>query len=370
MNTSHCQRAYAIRPYTFSPEWTAFGPIPPNKPFRILVFNGFFTFFIFIGGNFHMKFFSLLWVTLFVFVSTPPCMADQIGNLASEMATVIGESGKKAIAVADFTDLDGQTTKLGRFLAEEFSVALAASGQGFQVIDRLHLKSLIREHELSESGIIDTTTAQKLGNIAGVEALITGTLTPFGDTIRVTAKILDTETARIIGAMTGDLPKTGAFAKLVESEIREAQTRRQIRPVPAPDSPSQSTDANEDFIWAEETNEFKFGLVSCVQSGKNIIVSFLVESKEKDREYFIDETCRTFDNFGNEYKPSVIELGNKKDTINRAHRESVASLLIRGIPTRSAVTFSGVDDEATFLPLLEFGNHEKKFEIRNVPISK
>ncbi|MFP4390127.1 MAG: FlgO family outer membrane protein, partial [Desulfococcaceae bacterium] len=163
-----------------------------------------------------MKSLSLLWAALFVFVSAPVCMADQIGNLASEMAAAIGESGKKAIAVADFTDLEGQNTKLGRFLAEEFSVALAASGQGFQVIDRLHLKSLIKEHELSESGIIDTTTAQKLGNIAGVEALITGTLTPFGDTIRVTAKILDTETARIIGAMTGDLPKTGAFAKLVE----------------------------------------------------------------------------------------------------------------------------------------------------------
>ena len=74
-------------------------------------------------------------------------------------------------------------------------------------MDRIHLKSIIREHKLSATGMIDPKTARKLGKIAGVQALITSTVTPFGDNVRVTVKILDTETAKIIGASTANIAK-------------------------------------------------------------------------------------------------------------------------------------------------------------------
>jgi TolB-like protein len=310
--------------------------------------------------------FSLVFVSFFCF--TAVSSADPIQKLASEMSAVIGESGKKAIAVADFTDLDGQTTKLGRFLAEEFSVALAASGQGFQVIDRLHLKSLIREHELSESGVIDTSTAQKLGNIAGVEALITGTLTPFGDTIRVTAKILDTETARIIGAMTGDLPKTGAFAKLVESEIREAQARQVPRITPKQPQPSGEDGNAEGTMEVKETPEFKYSLISCIQNGETLTISFLAENKKKDQILLIDQSTRIFDNFGNQYHPSSYELGNKKANYSR-YGSKIEHFLVQGIPTKMVFHFKGVPENASFVALMEFGNLKEKHSMRNIPIS-
>jgi len=69
------------------------------------------------------------------------------------MAGKIADAGKKTIAVADFTDLQGNVTELGRFLAEEFSVALAGAGTRFEVVDRIHLKSIIMEHKLSASRI-------------------------------------------------------------------------------------------------------------------------------------------------------------------------------------------------------------------------
>jgi len=121
--------------------------------------------------------------------------------------------------VADFTDLQGNVTELGRFLAEEFSVCLAGSDARFEVVDRIHLKSIITEHKLSATGMIDPSTARKLGKIAGVEALITGTVTPFGDNVRLTVKILDTETAKIIGASTANLAKTKAIEELLARGI-------------------------------------------------------------------------------------------------------------------------------------------------------
>ena len=144
---------------------------------------------------------------------------EEIRDISANMAEKISAAGKKTIAVVDFTDLQGNVTELGRFLPEEFSTALVNTGKGFVVIDRIHLKSILKEHKLSASGIIDPTTARKLGKIAGVQALITGTVTPFGDNVRITVKILDTETAKIIGASTANLAKTKAIEELLARGI-------------------------------------------------------------------------------------------------------------------------------------------------------
>ena len=147
----------------------------------------------------------------------------EIKSLSASMAENIAKAGKKTIAVVDFTDLQGNVTELGRFIAEEFSVALAGAGKGFEVVDRTHLKSIIAEHKLSSTGIIDPQTARKLGQIAGVDALITGTITPFGDSVRLSVKVLATDTAKIIGASSGDIAKTKAIEELLARGIESAQ---------------------------------------------------------------------------------------------------------------------------------------------------
>lgn len=143
----------------------------------------------------------------------------EIKALSSAMSENIAKAGKRNIAVVDFTDLDGNVTKLGRFIAEEFSVALLSTAQGFEVVDRTHLKTLLQEHKLSTTGLIDPATARKLGQIVGVEALITGTITPFGESVRLSVKILDTNTAKLIGANTGDIPKTKAIEELLAQGV-------------------------------------------------------------------------------------------------------------------------------------------------------
>ena len=143
----------------------------------------------------------------------------EIKSLSSAMAEKIVRAGKKTIAVVDFVDLQGNVTELGRFLAEEFSGAFADAGKGFEVVDRTHLKRILAEHKLATTGLIDPQTAKKLGQIAGVDALITGTITPFGDSIRISVKVLDTGTAKVIGASSGDIAKTKAIEELLSRGI-------------------------------------------------------------------------------------------------------------------------------------------------------
>ncbi len=184
---------------------------------------------------------------------------QEINSLSTAMAEKIAKAGKKTIAVVDFTDLQGNVTELGRFLAEEFSVALAGTSKGFEVVDRTHLKSILVEHKLSSTGIIDPQTARKLGQIVGVDALITGTITPFGDSIRISVKVLDTTTAKVVSASTGNIAKTKAIEELL------------ARGVESPQSSGQQVTATGNIPSASSPKSKKVG--DLIVTMKNVVVS-------------------------------------------------------------------------------------------------
>jgi len=244
----------------------------------------------------------------------------EIRSLSSKMAESIVKSGKKTIAVVDFVDLQGNVTELGRFLAEEFSVALAATEKGFEVVDRTHLKSILSEHKLSSTGIIDPATARKLGQIAGVGALVTGSITPFGDSVRLSVKVLDTATARVFGASSGDIAKTKAIEELlnrgIESTSAAAGTSGSTR---------ESSGISVRLPLAGkgiESGGFIFNPVKCVRKGDTLTCSISYVNKRDDEVRVAIRSRQSFphqgnysasyltDNYGNQY-PVDVQIGNK-----------------------------------------------------------
>jgi len=156
---------------------------------------------------------------------TGPPGVQEINELSKAMAEKIAASGEKTIAVVDFADLQGNVTEFGRFLAEEISAALVNVGKGFEVIDRLYLKAILKEHKLSASGIIDPTTARDLGKIAGVGVIVTGTVTAFGERVKISAKALSTQSAKVICSSRTSIPKTQAIEDLLAREVETAVER-------------------------------------------------------------------------------------------------------------------------------------------------
>ncbi len=290
---------------------------------------------------------------------------DEINKLSVQMADKIASTGKKKIAVVDFTDLEGQVTLLGRFLAEEFSAALASSGKGFSVIDRTRIKTLLKEHKLAEKGFIDPKSAKELGRIAGVEALVTGVITSFGESVRLSIKILDTETAEVIESKRGNIPKTSAITELLTKNI--AIGSRSVNIVQ--DNLKRKTGVT---IGVGEEQDFVFELLECKISGQKVTCSLLVTNKGQERVlrlgYGSNPGSKIFDNYGNQYPLSEIQLANKTD------RRDVKILLISGIPTKSSLSFEGVSSQATMIALLEIeaNSSDKDFfvKLRNIPITR
>lgn len=233
---------------------------------------------------------------------------DEVNSLTTRLVDSIVKSGKKTVAVVDFTTLGGEVIELGRFLAEEFSVALTQKANGFDVIDRTYLKAILQEHKLASSGIIDPLTARKLGQIAGVEAIVTGSITPLGDSVRLSVKVLDTGTAKVIGAVTGDIPKTKAIDELLAKSLRnwgESQASGA-----SDSSPTASVPAGPLGKQIED-NDFLFQLKGCFRSGNNVICLGSVTNKNPTRRQLTLDSPSTdvLDELGNQYQYGTMQLG-------------------------------------------------------------
>lgn len=323
--------------------------------------------------NFRRLFLIFVFLMMFLLSDSPFLLAyeKEIKSLSSTMAENIVKAGKKTIAVVDFVDLQGNVTELGRFLAEEFSVALAGEGKGFEVVDRTHLKTLLKEHKLAETGVIDPSTAKMLGQIAEVDALVTGTITSLSDSARLSVKILVAATAKVIGASSCDIPKTKAISELIDKPI-EATTRP---PVFGTTPASHQTTKDRVTI-----KDFTFDLLQAKIEGDTVNCHILITNNApEDRELYMFKAIMfqsvsfIVDNFGNKYGVREIRLGTSS---SRGIYDSVGQLLVSGVATNAWV-FSPISPGAEKIALLEIvGSTERyrrnliKIQFRNIPLNR
>ena len=139
------------------------------------------------------------------------------------------------VAVADFADLSGNPVQLGQYMAEEMTTQLIR--RGVRVGERRLLAQVAEELRLnlSDIGLIDPASAQRLGQMLSVDAVIVGSLTQIQKTIRVHVKLIATETAEVVaGASTLLLD-----ANELEGGMEVVPVRPQAAPsrVPTPASP-------------------------------------------------------------------------------------------------------------------------------------
>lgn len=158
---------------------------------------------------------------------------DELQRFSDALSKEVKESGRKKVAIADFTDLQNKPVEIGRYLSEQITVNLVSSKGGFKVVDRANLNSILAEHKLTTSGLVEPDNVRKFGAVSGIDALILGTVVVLGDSIQLTAKVIATDTAIVEAATKGKLRKTSELEKLMaKAPVAEKSTANQARPVP------------------------------------------------------------------------------------------------------------------------------------------
>jgi len=265
------------------------------------------------------------------------------------------------LAVAQFNSNSGFNL-LTKTIQEKLFNAL--SQRGLQVVERDQLEQVLNELKLGSTGWIDLKSAKKIGKLLGSEGIILGTVNDMGNTISISARLLDIENGQTITAADVELPKTPQLTTLLETPVEASSYGIQKSGIKI------KKRTNKKAVEVKEFQGVTFALQGCKKSGETIRCDFFVTSKGKDRELRLRAPGRNYskmyDNFNNVYdRNGNVQLANCSD------RNLCRMILIANIPTRASITFGGVSGDAEFIALLQaharVGNQRVNVTYRHVP---
>lgn len=113
----------------------------------------------------------------------------------------LASSVRTKVAVLDF-ELYGDgfsTNQLGTMVSEWFVTSFVNDGR-FEVIERTQLTKILEEQKLGATGILDDSSASKLGKILGARIVVTGSVLNISDEFEINSRIINVEDGSILAA--------------------------------------------------------------------------------------------------------------------------------------------------------------------------
>lgn len=149
-----------------------------------------------------------------LFCPSPTCAADapQLRVAVLEFGNASSESGLEA---------------LGKGLQSMVTTDLSRVST-LTLVERSRLQEIVAEQKLSNSGLIDKTTAAKIGKLAGATHLLGGTFTVVGKNMRLDARLFSVKTGEVLLAedMAGE---RDAFFELEKAMVNKLITALGIK---------------------------------------------------------------------------------------------------------------------------------------------
>lgn len=114
--------------------------------------------------------------------------------------------------------MQGNVTLLGRFIEEELVTRLFQANQ-FKVIERSLLENALVELKFNLSDLVDPSVAKQLGRVVGADAIVVGTVTDLGQSIKINARIITVESGEVIGAAGAKVVKDASVGEMLKKMI-------------------------------------------------------------------------------------------------------------------------------------------------------
>ncbi|MFA6287467.1 MAG: FlgO family outer membrane protein [Opitutaceae bacterium] len=264
---------------------------------------------------------SLPWVIGLIFTLNGYAAAgyeQEITTVSHSVSVAVTKAEKKKISVLDFTDLQGRPSELGRFLAEELSVTLVMEAKGFSVLDRANLKSILAEHKLTSEGLVNPENAKKLGQFAGVDAIVLGNITSLKDELVISIKIIATDTAEIVGAARAKILKTAEIQQLLETGITENNGAGSLSQLGGESEKKEFSIPNK----IQKLSDFNVELVSFRVIKGNVIFSALgITNTNKQTPILVGANSEWDSQYGQLVRAKVVDDGG--NVIQRAKVDGI-----------------------------------------------
>ena len=149
-------------------------------------------------------------------------------NVGTSQAQQGPHSMRLAVLPFGVNDLTGevqQPDRLGTALATELEAMLVQSLR-FSVMTRLDLDKILDEIALSVTGIVQPAGAREFGELAGVDIIVTGSITVFeADAISVSMRFISVDTGQVVFAGTWTISSAREFESIARDFVRRALER-------------------------------------------------------------------------------------------------------------------------------------------------
>lgn len=134
---------------------------------------------------------------------------------------------KYPIAILPFRERGKEVQEMGGQVADLLFAKLIVDPSLF-LVDREDLDKTVSEAELNLSGIVNPKEAIAIGQLTGARLIVTGSVFQIDNTIYLVAKIIGTETSRVIGASVKGVVGDGldGLANRLGAEIIRAIKKR------------------------------------------------------------------------------------------------------------------------------------------------
>lgn len=148
---------------------------------------------------------------------------ESLDEIAGQIVERTRTDGTATIGISTFTHSDGTCSDLSNYVSEFVVDSLFNAGEGkIDIIERSQLSAIFREMELVFDGTIAPDAAKRLGEIEGVDALVTGSLIQFGEQVKVQARMIGTQDGRLFATARSEFPSVGSVAEMMATRSRSA----------------------------------------------------------------------------------------------------------------------------------------------------
>ena len=284
-------------------------------------------------------------------------LSEGIKDLASQISSSVTQQQKRKIAVPPFRELDGRATVLGTYMSEALVTQLVNSGN-LEVVERTMLDRILSEMRLGESGLIDPNTAKRVGQVAGVDAIVTGTITDLQSYVAVNCRLIDAATGRIFAATEARILKDDDVKKIMGVAMgraaapdgagsAEPELRSAVEPAPPPSEPAAPVE------WTGRELNARAVSVTPLANETRVAIILLNLSRYKFSVPF----------FTADYEPShlrtylVDDLGSRYPAVGgsvflRPYDKAGDIELVPGVPVRVDLKFRGISPSASAVTLV------------------
>jgi len=291
-------------------------------------------------------------------------LSDGVSDLANQISSSVAQQQKKKVAVISFRELDGRTTVLGTYVSEELGTALFKLG-GLDIVERTMLDKILGELKLGQSGVIDPNTAKRVGEVAGVDAIVTGTITDLQSYIAVNCRLIDVQSGRVFAAAQTKIVKDDDVRKIMGVQISQAPGRDLASSPSSSAAPDSSSDAAGPRVAKWSDHQIELQVARLARSRRDSRVTLVATNLTANTAplYFFrtaqgqSPPWRVYlvDNLGNRYQAVGGSMFSDSPGYYAGYVESVD--LVPNLPLRVELLFDALSESASSVKLVIVGDN-------------